>query len=222
MPYQFNEGQKVQSNIFNFTSVGQSVQGTYLGRTLKHSPKYNKDLYLYDLKTESNEIISVWGRPIIDSNMKFVKPGQIVEFRFVGVKPTPKGNDMKLIDVYADEKVIDENWLKAQEEEAMLENIAEQNTAAQQQTIDNVNFMSAPKQETKNNAPVANDDTQKLNLIGELSKMKLGVVNPDAVPVEVMNAINLAFVPANYDNIIKQLEVLPETMLQSPMMIPRN
>jgi hypothetical protein len=40
--------------------------------------------------------------------------------------------------------------------------------------------------------------------------MKLGVVNPDAVPVEVMNAINLAFVPANYDNIIKQLEVLPD------------
>ena len=121
----FSEQDEVKGEIFNFDNVGDTIQGTLVGKELITQTKYNKPCWLYRLKTDDGNLKGVWGRPLIDPTMQQLQLGQIVELRFVASQPSRKGNDLKVIKVFADVKVIDEEWLKGVEESAMNEEMSE-------------------------------------------------------------------------------------------------
>lgn len=103
--------------FFKFEKVGDSIQGTYIGK-IKGRSKFNEQI-IYIIQDKSGNVWNVGfpiNRGIIHERMNSILFGQIVGFRLDEMRPTDKGNDAKIIRIYADPKFIDKEWLKAQKE----------------------------------------------------------------------------------------------------------
>jgi hypothetical protein len=115
----FSEDNKVKGNWVKFDKVGDTFQGTFISKRTVVNQLSGSDQIIYEFKTEDGEYWNVGGKPGIDVQMKHVKPGQIVGFKFVEERKSqkPAMSPAKIIQVYADEKIVDEGWLLEQAEE---------------------------------------------------------------------------------------------------------
>jgi len=119
----FDGMKKVQAHFVKFSKVGDWCKGTYLGkRVIPSNLKPGEMQTLYDFKMhagqfhnldESKQLIetpvvieadtywTVSGKKSIDDNMRNIKEGQIVGFRFVKINPNKNKafNPTKVIDV---------------------------------------------------------------------------------------------------------------------------
>ena len=114
----FNEKNKVTGNWMKFEKVGDRIKGTLVStRNVINSLSGNNQT-IYELLTEDGEYWNIGGKPGIDAQMKRVKLGQIVGFEFVEERKStrPGYNATKIIQVYANPNVVNEEWLKEQNE----------------------------------------------------------------------------------------------------------
>ena len=106
-----------QGTFFKFEKVGDSVQGTYIGK-MPAMGKFGPQM-IYSLQDKQGAVWNVsfnTNKKMVIDRMNEIRFGQIVGFKFDETRPTDKGNDAKIIRIYADPKFIDHEWLAAQKE----------------------------------------------------------------------------------------------------------
>lgn len=208
----FSEENRVKANWFQTKIVGNTLKGTFINKEQKPNFLQGGALaWVYTVRTETGDIWFVQGKPAIDAQMKFIKLGQIIGFKYIGesTKHAPGKAPAKIVQVFQNPKLVDEAWLQEQEEVNRVTSPDEDEGVEggpNGMNIDDIpGFDKAP---TK--APEVTTGTDKLNLIGELAKTKLGVTDAANVKVKVMEATNLAFIDSNLDQILSTLQALPD------------
>ena len=202
----FKDENKVKSNWFKFENVGDKIQGTLVSkRKIINQLRGGEEQMVYELKTEGGEYWNVGSKEAIDIQMRHVRLGQIVGFEFIGERKNPKPgmNAAKLIQVYENENVVDEEWLQRQEQsvqEPDSEDAPSDDGDGQGVDTNQIPFTAEKDKKTST--------TDLLAEIGELAKTKLKVTEPAQVQGEVMKATKLAFVEENYQKIIDVLKAL--------------
>lgn len=114
----FSQVKPENTKWFNFKTVGDAIQGTYVGVS-QAVDSYGNNQFIYKLlDTEGN----TWNVGIKESNKRCVEQmgaarfGQIVGIKYAESIPPKdgKGNAFKKLDIYADPKLIDEVWMANQ------------------------------------------------------------------------------------------------------------
>lgn len=125
----FNDANKVKGNWFQKTAIGDKISGTFIGKRSQMNSLSGKDQLIYELITPEGEIWSVGGNAGIDQQMRYVKLGQIIGFEYTEDRPSKVAghNPTKVVQVYADPKVVNQEWLAEQETEAMNQKAIDQN-----------------------------------------------------------------------------------------------
>lgn len=239
----FNEGKAISVEWFYFKNPGDSIQGTYVNKILGLKDSFQNEQIVYELQT-SRGLKRVGFRTTqrINKNMEYVKYGQIIGFKHMGMtkfhnRVLNKDQECKDIQVFADPKIVDKEWLEAHNGEPTVptrvtevDNPVETGPVSQDITPDAVpgwddsseggedsgfGDFDKPVPSADAPAPVVTPAPAKtlpaaalLLQIAELAKAKLGVMDPSKVKEAVMNATGLAFVPSNYQKIIDTLTIM--------------
>lgn len=226
----FNDDNKLTNNYWKYTEIGDSLQGTLINVRMGINQMSGLEQKLYDIKTKDGEVWIVSGKVGIDMQMERVKIGQIVGFKFTGTKPAKqKGfQDAKLVQVYANPSLVDEEFLKSykalKEAEALYSGATNQNADAEDdgRTVDDIAAeMGAEVEDDDDTTFVTNHlehpfmtDTEKVRMseiITKLAEEKLGVTgDAGTVRDKVMEATDLAFTEMNLAKIAKKLSELPD------------
>ena len=99
---QFGAEDEVQSGLFKFDKVGDSIEGVLMDiRTVK-SKIDGSDQKMYDIQKNDGSVMAVFGRKVIDQKMKTAKIGQLVKMAFTAEGKAKQGtkNKFKIIKVY--------------------------------------------------------------------------------------------------------------------------
>lgn len=194
MTHNFDENDRVKSNWWKTEKVGDKIQGTLIGKRQVANQLSGQDQWIYELLIEEGEVWNVGGKAAIDIQMRHVKLGQIVEFRFIEERPSKKPgmSATKIIAIYQDKNVVNEKWLQEQEQ-------ANLNTAMDTATEE-------PAKEEPSFKDEEPKEVDKVNAINELAKEKLGITDESLILQDVQVKTGLAFIPTNYDAIIEKLQ----------------
>jgi len=203
----FSEENKVKTNWFNFKTVGDKIEGTYVGKRSMISKMSGNEQTIFEIKVENGEIVFVGGKKMIDDQMKHIKLGQIVGFEYVGDKKLPgRPQPMKVIQVYANPTLVDKEWIDSQEE--LLPTNDDEITS--EQIFGKEDVKNEPKEIKENKNLTVEDidkmsDTEKLAIIGDLIATKFNVNDIDRIKITAMEKTSLAFIATNYGEIAKKL-----------------
>ena len=190
----FDEKNKVKGNWFTFAKVGDKIEGTLISKRTVVNQLSGKDQIIYEIMMANREVWNVGGKVGIDMQMRNVQLGQIVGFEFVEVKPSKMvgRNPTKIIQVFANKTIRNEEWIKEQAEQASAE-LAE--TGKMPETFETP-------------GPARTND----EMFGEISLLageKLGAKTPAEVPALVMKATGIAFIEENYPQLVDALRQMP-------------
>lgn len=192
----FDEKNKVTGAFFQFKAINDQVGGTLVDRRQvpdKMNP--GKQQWIYELKGPNGEIILIGGKTGIDMQMKNIRLGQVIGMKYLRDKPNinPSLRAAKIIQVYADPNVVDEEWLKDRE-------------------MDEANAGEAPEALPENGGPVAealelfDSPAEKLEKIYTLAEIKLGIKETAAAEKAIMEKTGLPFLESNFDEILTKLK----------------
>ena len=198
----FDEKNKVTGAFWKYEKIGDEVEGTYVGKNQKpDNYKPGEKQWIYELLTKNGDVVLVGGKPGIDLQMKHIRFGQIVGMRFIEERPNsnPAFDPTKIIQIFADPKIVDEDWLKANETMPEAEQEGEETYVEEGSPIDEAI-------ESLANDP-GNKDSVLLEEINELAMDKLKITE-DKVQKTVSVMTDIAFLPSNYPEIIKELKKL--------------
>jgi len=190
----------MKGNWWKPKQVNDQIEGTLIGKRMVPNSLGGGEQNAYDLKVKeslisegetkegNNEVWTVFGKPGIDAQMRYVKLGQVIGFKFTEKIPAkrPGMNDTHKIQVYADATVVDEEWMQS----------AEAQEAQNAETP--VEAPAAPA-----NAELTTE--QKIEKISEIANQKWKLTDPEQVKTKVMEETNLAFVEANLNKIIEAI-----------------
>ena len=212
--------ERVMPGWFKFTSPGDSIQGTYVGKIVgMKSPAYNQEQIVYQLLGTDGKVTNVGfglNKKFLHQDMEQVNFGQIIGFKFKGtiaVKNRVSGMMVNVKDyaLHQDPKIVDEKWLAENKDsmptvtkvsgdvaQAAEEAADAEYEAAGEQVVNDVPF-STP-------GSLTNED--KLKAIEKLAKEKLGATTPATVKSLVMEKTGLAYIPVQYDKILEALTIL--------------
>lgn len=225
----FKTGAQLGGSWASFKVPGDSVQGTYVGAR-KAVDGYNNEQIVYELfDRKTNSIINVGFRtskkPLHDK-MARVKFGQIIGFRYVEDRKitnraTGTASNTKIIEPWADPKVVDQEWSGENPDIAgkTIGQIASSRSSIQDQSAADSMFSDdsdspyEPSMDEVNKAfnaigavDSANESEEELlKKINALAAEKLGITDPALVATAVMEKTLLPFLKANYAEIIKRL-----------------
>lgn len=244
----FDESNMIKGNWAKFDKVGDQIKGTYVGSKIVFDRLRNADKTVYELQLDNGEIWNVGSKPAIDEQMRHVKLGQIIGFKFIAEgKPAKPGlNPAKIIKVFARQDLVNKEWLEQNEMASMGGagytpntsggSVYTPNTSVDPSDNSNTgDLAAAPNQNsggfsedgtipeladeeepfesgTQQSAPTpAQDDNNysaKKMVIDGLAKIKLNIQNSADLEKIIPEKLGLAFVEANYDDIIKKLEAI--------------
>jgi hypothetical protein len=176
--------------------VGARIQGTLVAkRTVPDNFHPGQDQYVYDLRTEAGDVVSVFGKASIDSRMKAVRLGQLVAMEYKGEVPSKKPGmkPAKVVEVYADPKLVDEEWLKEQEELNTEKEIQEGAESFGGHVVPDFN-----------EAPAVEADGRHAAIL-KLALEKIPGATIENYKKTVANATGIAYLDMNLDKIIAAL-----------------
>ena len=216
----FKQGKSISVSWFYFKNIGDQVQGTYTGRTPKPvKDNFGNDQIVFFLQTPEG-ITNVGFKPYSRAvkSMEFVRPGQIVGFKFTGRdtsfnKKLGKDITYKVIAVYADPKLIDAEWIANHPDGLGDVAIAEGSSPAEDDDDEGTpagfgNFDNPVPAENPIDSVKSLPVEEVLRQIAEIAKNKLGAIEATQVKEKVMAATGLAFLPVNYMKILEILKTL--------------
>ncbi len=212
-------------------TIGDRLEGTFVSKKSQLNQLSGKDQLIYRIKTVGAngaiEYMNVGGTIGIDSQMQGVKYGQIVGFEYVKDTPNKKKgfSPVKVVQVYANPKDVDHEWLKEQEngggegnsdlnedEGPMTAEIAEKIMNGPTPAPASEFTPAAPTtQPGIGDAPflTKSEETALLASINAMAKAKFGLEKPEEIKLKVMEATNLAFIAPNLQKIVEALDKLP-------------
>jgi len=105
---------------FKFANVGDSIQGTYID-VREGTDSFGNQQTIYVLQDANGKVWNLGFRQtamVIHERMKGIRLGQIVGFRFDEHRESKRnpGTKVKIIRIYADPKLVDNEWLAARKE----------------------------------------------------------------------------------------------------------
>lgn len=114
----FDEENKVTSQFWAYKKIGDKIKGTYISKRTQLNQLSGKDQIIYEIMTDDYDFWNIGGKPGIDMQMKRVKFGQIIGFEFTEERKskTPGLHPTKVVQVFARPDIVNEEWLKEQEE----------------------------------------------------------------------------------------------------------
>lgn len=199
-----------------FEKAGDVIQGTYVGKITGTIDGFGNAQIIYQL-LKSGEVFNVAfgeNKKVIHQDMTKTKFGQIVGFKFKG-KLQVKNKAGKMVEVkdfglYADPKIVDTEWLK--ENADNMPTATHVNTEfAQEKSAANQEFSNFGVSESSpvpsNDVPASITSEDKLAIITKLAHDKLGASELE-VKDKVMENLQIAFIPRNYDQIIASLNTI--------------
>lgn len=210
----FDQAPALSVAPFYFKEIGDQVEGTYIGKREKDADgnyerdNFNNEIITYELQVPDGiKNVSFTLSKKINEDMKHVKFGQIIGFKYVSkdkFMKNGKETEFKNIKVFADPKIVDKEWV-AMHADGTSDSGAGAVAHGQSQADKDFDSFGA---EPTNDEPFVSESSSpeaKLKAISELAKTKLGVIDPSAVKDAVMTATSLAFLPVNYMKIIEIL-----------------
>ena len=114
----FASAKPQSGKFFSFKNVGDSIQGTYID-VRNGIDSYGNQQTIYVIQDSKGEVWNLGFRMtalVIHERMNGIKFGQIVGFRFDEHRDSKKnpGTKVKIIRIYADPKLVDQEWLEHQ------------------------------------------------------------------------------------------------------------
>ena len=200
---------KLTGNWWKKDNIGDKVEGTFEGKNVQINQMSGKEQILYQIRATDGILYMVGGNIGIDSQMQRVKIGQIVGFEFTEERPNKKNpalNPTKVVQVYANPNVVNEEWLAQQKKLGGSVTVEEA-----EEIINGPDEPEEVKAEEQEAPFLTESEKKKLILqITELATSKLGATNGEDVKSKVMEETSLAFIDSNLLSIVKALEELPE------------
>jgi len=202
----FNDDNKVKSNWFQKNKIGDSIEGTYIAKRIVMNQLRGKEQIIYELKAADGQFWNVGGGDPnakfpagIDIQMRNVKLGQVIGFKYTEDKPstTVGMNPTKKVQVFANPDIVDEEWLKQQDDENAIEGGIDPDFGVSDKTV----LKAFEKMDE------ATDDM--IGHINKLAEEKLGAITPEEVKDMVAEKTGLAFIEKNLDKIVEALTALP-------------
>ena len=194
--------QQEKREYFKFTTVGDSVQGTYISRDDNSVDGYGNAQTLVGLKQKDGKVITVSVRhnkvgllKILDS----AKLGEVMGFKFDGTKENPGKQPTKFIRLVHDAKIVDTDWLNSRGTAQAAVNTVVPPVVSAPVSV-------APTSMLKE-TPV-NADEEKTKKIIMFAKSKWGATDEASIKQMVMEKTGLAFIKINLDLIVSRLETL--------------
>jgi len=222
-----NPDNKVKSEWWSKKNVGDKIEGTLINKRVQLNQLSGKDQNIYELKLTNGEFWNVGGSIAIDAQMRQVRLGQIVGFEYIEERPNKKPgmNPTKVIQVWADPKLVDEAWIGEQEENNNTDGTQEYKEEAG--PVDGVSFVDDLKKQSEAkevpqattpiqptldaNAPAAGPVLTTPELIAKISTLvqeKFGITDANEIKTKVIEETTLPFVESNLPDILKKLETL--------------
>jgi len=222
-----NPNNKVKSSWWQKNSVGDKIEGTLINKRTQLNQLSGKDQNIYELKLPNGEYWNVGGSIAIDAQMRQVRLGQIVGFEYIEERPSKKPgmSPTKVVQVWADTKLVDEEWIGEQEENNNMNGTQEYKEETS--PLDGVSFIddlkkqsetkeapqaTAPIQPTLDTStPVATPALTTPELIAAISTLvqeKFGITDANEIKTKVIEETTLPFVESNLPDILKKLEAL--------------
>lgn len=212
----FSDDNKQKGNWWKPKAIGDKIEGTLVGRRQVPNSLQGGEQTAYDLRIKSEvitdggkkitpakaEVWTVFGKPGIDAQTRYVKLGQIIGFMFTEIRPAtrPGMNATHVIQVYANPDIVDQEWMAMSEEDRAAET-AESTPASGPYTPQEA-AAATPA------APAAPNAEELLTQINALSTQKLGTKTPEEMKTKVMEVTKLAFIESNLPQIKSILEGL--------------
>ena len=193
----FDTNNKVTGSFAKFEKFGDQVEGTLVDkRQTQDKMNPGKMQWIYELKGTNGEIILVGGKPGIDMQMKNVRLGQVIGMRYEKDKPSanPALRPAKIVQVYANINVVDEQWIKDREVEGALEPVED---------IEAAPSASNPVEEALD---LFDSPIEQLEKIYTLADIKFGIKDQEAAQKKVMEATGLPFLEGNFEEILTKLK----------------
>lgn len=219
----FTDENKVKNNFFKFAKVGDEVEGTLVGKRQvpNQLSKTGELQWIYELLTDGEELWNVGSKSAVDVQMRHVKLGQIVGFRYIEERQAtrPGMSNTKIIQVFANPKRVNKEWLLQHESELMSGGEVEEGGVVVESENNGVDIEKVFSEEEKKQASstvlkpgaavVQNaSENPKIAEIAELMKTKFGVTDPITMRTQAMSATGLAFLESNLDKILEKLKAL--------------
>jgi hypothetical protein len=194
----FDDQNKVSAGWWNYAKlgVGAQVEGTYVG--VKQVPSnFGGMQNIYELLLADGSTVLVPSKNLIDDQMKAVKLGQIVGFKYTHDKPNKRAGmkPTQFVQVYANPQIVNEKWLQDQEEVAAVAATFNEEDHSEVKTV-------IPAEE---NMPFLTD----LEKIEGLAIKKLGATKENFQEA-VMKETGIAMITENYADIINALSALAD------------
>lgn len=106
--------------FFKFKNIGDSIQGTYIGKN-EGVDSFGNEQCIYMIQDKEGKVWNVAFRKesqFVNERMDMISLGQIVGYRFDEERDSKKmpGKKAKIIRIYADNKFVDTEWLARQKE----------------------------------------------------------------------------------------------------------
>ena len=211
-----DDANKMTGNWWRKEKIGDKLEGTFENKKKQINQMSGNEQNIYEIRIKNGDLYLVGGNIGIDSQMQNVKVGQIVGFEFTEERPNKKNpalNATKVIQVYANPKIIDEEWLAQRKklEESQPNQVTEEEAEEiMNGSEEEVKIEDAEEEKTE--APFLTE-SEKKNLIiqiTELATSKLGATDGEDVKNKVMESTKLAFIDSNLNAIAEALSMLPE------------
>lgn len=218
----FDDTNKLTSNWWKKDNIGDKVEGTFEGKNTQINQMSGKEQLVYQIRVADGTLYLVGGNIGIDSQMQRVKIGQIVGFEYTEERPNKKNpslNPTKVVQVYANPSLVNEEWLAEQKRLGVTDRVTstentEPVTAEEAEEIINGSAKEVRTENIKedNEAPFLTESEKKRLIvqITELATSKLGATDGEDVKNKVMNETSLAFIDSNLNAIVNALSELPE------------
>jgi hypothetical protein len=212
---------------FAFKNIGDKTSGTYVKRWHTISRKFGFEQLVHDLLQPDGSIISI-GEDIrhefFNSEMMRISFGQIIGIEFIGTKPSTKGHDMKLKQIYSNVSLVNKEWLqKYKDLKEQGIDITKDNGVIEEDIEDetlapipmsgaipaNAIFSPTPASveiplSALGGQPFLTDG-EKINKIADFARKNLNAVTSDLVKTIVEEKTGLAFITTNLDAILAKL-----------------
>ena len=206
MPSIFDDqNNKMSNKSFKWEKIGDKLEGTLVGKRsviIQDNNGNNVEKLIYEIKTPDGEFWNVWDKPSIRTQMERVKLGQIIGFEFVEERPNKKNpglNKAKIIQVWSNAKMVDEEWIKEHQEESADESVVIDKSTPDESAVDSL--IGTP------GSFFPDEETPLKEQIDRLTMEKFGG-NINDVPAMVMAKTQIAYVQENFPRILEALKQL--------------
>ena len=200
-----NPDNRMSNKSFKWEKIGDKLEGTLVGKRsviIQDNNDNNVEKLIYEIKTPDGEFWNVWDKPSIRTQVERVKLGQIIGFEFVEERPNKRNpglNKAKIIQVWSNAKIVDEEWIKEHREETIDESAVTDESTSDESAIDSL--IGTP------GSFFPDEETPLKEQIDRLTMEKFGG-NINDVPAMVMAKTQIAYVQENFPLILEALKQL--------------